>query len=388
FNSQSEFARSMLNGTTPTLLFHPGNYESEKDIFLAIEKIFPLVFPYGIGGFEMKAGRRNRLSIEALIDHYLHLSLPQFHRPDFVLVLFSILMRRQAFSSGVIKCKTRERGETLGNLFSKLTPDAVALAANRANLNMGTPGLGGRFLSSVTTSCRPLGHSNEAAAFARKQYMAFCDTLGLPAIFFSVTPDDSMSFRIKVFVRSGNEVKLPSLNWSDEECILDFHLRERMRMSYPGICSLEFQSVMDFVWKHIIGWDRKEHKGKMGIFGVPIAACEADEEQGRKTLHSHWLVWIKDFNSIRSGSYSENSQQRKDCEKALKEFVNQAMCASYGKDFEISHVCKEETITKKVADIFEPVNNQVIRDARHKDHCYDVEGKFVLTLGTNINFIL
>ncbi len=68
-----------------------------------------------------------------------------------------------------------------------------------------------------------------------------------------------------------------------------------MRMSYPGICSLEFQSVMEFMWKHIVGWDEKEMCGRQGIFGEAIAACESDEEQGRKTLHSHWLVWIKDF---------------------------------------------------------------------------------------------
>ena len=60
FDTQGEFAKSMLNGTTPTLLFHPGNYESDRDI--PIENMFPLVFPYGIGGFEMpKSKRRNKL---------------------------------------------------------------------------------------------------------------------------------------------------------------------------------------------------------------------------------------------------------------------------------------------------------------------------------------
>jgi hypothetical protein len=373
FETQAEFAKSMLNGTTPTLLFHPGNYECDRDI--PIENMFPLVFPYGIGGFEMKKGRRNKLSIESLIDHYFHLSLPQFHRPDFILVLFSMLMRRRAFSSGVIKCKTKERGETLGTLFSKLTPDAVALAANRANVNMRTPGLAGRFLSSVTTSCRPLGHSNEAAVFARKQYMAYCDMLGIPGVFFSVTPDDSMSFRIKVFVSSGKEVKLPSLDWSDEECILDLRLREKIRMSYPGVCSLEFQSVMDFVWKHIIGWDRNEQKATMGIFGIPIAACEADEEQGRKTLHSHWLIWLQYFNSIRHMCYNQNLQLRTQFREAVKNFAKKIMCATYGSKFEVSHVCKENTITEEVSDAFESVDNQIVRDARHKDHCFDIQGK-------------
>lgn len=187
--------------------------------------------------------------------------------------------------------------------FSDLTADEIAVAAARADCGLNAGGISGAFLSAVSTSCAPLGHSNEAAARARKQYMAYCDLFGMPSLFVSVTPDDSMSFRIKVFVRSGESVELPSLEWSDEECVVDLKLREKMRTTYPGICSLEFQSVMDFMWKFLIGWDRKENCGKQGIFGTPKAACESDEEQGRKTLHSHWLIWIESFNLVRSMCY-------------------------------------------------------------------------------------
>ena len=46
----------------------------------------------------------------------------------------------------------------------------------------------------------------------------------------------------------------------------------------------------------MIGWNIKEQKGFFGIhiaFGLPI------EEQGRKTLHAHILIWIKDFSCDR-----------------------------------------------------------------------------------------
>ena len=275
YRTQQEFARSMINGTSPTVLFLPGDYENERNV--PIENIFPLVFPYGTGGFKMKFGRRNKISLESMIDHYFRLSLPQFHRPDFVLALSSMLMRSQAFTSGVIKCRTKERGENLAEKFARLTAEDVSLAAARADCGLNAGGTAGRFLSAVSTSCKPLGHSNEAAAFARRQYMAFCDLFGMPSLFVTVTPDDSMSFRIKVFANSGKSVTLPSLDWSDEQCILDLKVREKIRMTYPGLCSLDFQSLMDFMWKYMIGWDNEKMEGKHGVFGKPVAACETDE---------------------------------------------------------------------------------------------------------------
>jgi len=373
-DTQEEFARSMMNGTTPTVLFSPGDYENERNV--AIESIFPLVFPYGIGGFKMAIERRNPISMEALIDHYLTLSLPQCHRPDFVLCLYSMLVRIKTFRSGVIKCRTKARGGDLGERFSQLTCDEVSLAAARADCGLNAGGDGGRFLSAVSTSCKPLGHSNEAASFARKQYMAYCDHFGMPSLFISVTPDDAMSIRIRMWASSGKCVYLPSLQWSDEECIVDLTLRERIRMTYPGICSLEFQSLMDFMWKFIIGWDHEKFQSRQGVFGVPTAACETDEEQGRKTLHSHWLVWIEHFNFVRSMCYHDDEQVRQEARSMLSNYVKEVMCASFGDKYKISHSCQDNLERTETAEtIFEPLSDQTVRDARHRDHCFAVSGK-------------
>ena len=44
-------------------------------------------------------------------------------------------------------------------------------------------------------------HTNEAAKEARQNMFAIVDKFGLPAIFFTVTPDDSNIFRIKVYAQ-------------------------------------------------------------------------------------------------------------------------------------------------------------------------------------------
>jgi len=373
FNSQQEFAKSMINETAPTLLFSPGNFASDR--LTPLQDMFPLVFPYAQGALKMVNGRRNRVSVESMMEHYMKLSLSQFHQPDFVHALSSMKMRMMSFKTGIIKCKCGQRGASLAEQFSVLTADQVSAATSRADTGLGMPGPAGRFLTAVSTSCRPLGHSKEAAAVARQKLMAFCDLFGIPNLFVSVTPDDSVSFRIKIFARSGEAIKLPDFNWSDEECIVDLQLRERTRAKYPGICSMEFQSVMDFMWKYVVGWDRDKMEGTLGVFGEPLAACEADEEQGRKTLHSHWLIWIKDFSFVRQMCYHSDETVRETARSKLSEYVEKTMCASYGDRYEVSHVCQSGVATHPIEDAFEPSPNQVVRDARHKDHCFSVEGK-------------
>jgi hypothetical protein len=47
----------------------------------------------------------------------------------------------------------------------------------------------------------------------------------------------------------------------------------------------------------ILQWGTKKKKslGK-GILGSVVAFSAADEEQGRKTLHYHWQIWVKEIN--------------------------------------------------------------------------------------------
>ncbi len=41
--------------------------------------------------------------------------------------------------------------------------------------------------------------------------------------------------------------ELPLLKGSEEDCIADFVLRKDARISHPGACSLEFQSIMQIL---------------------------------------------------------------------------------------------------------------------------------------------
>ena len=75
--------------------------------------------------------------------------------------------------------------------------------------------------------------------------------------------------------------ELPSLKGSEEDCIADFVLRKDARISYPGACSLDFQSVMQILTKCLLRWDTKTQTatGK-GILGTVIAFAGAECKNG------------------------------------------------------------------------------------------------------------
>ena len=60
---------------------------------------------------------------------------------------------------------------------------------------------------------------------------------------------------------------------------------------FPGI-----KSVMQILTVCLLRWDNKTRTSKeKGILGTVKAFTAAYEEQGRKTLHRHWQIWVKEL---------------------------------------------------------------------------------------------
>ncbi len=56
-------------------------------------------------------------------------------------------------------------------------------------------------------------------------------------------------------------------------------------------------------------------KGK-GILGTVLAFTGADEEQGGKTLHRHWQIWVQELNqTLRDCLFDTDATKRKDAQK-------------------------------------------------------------------------
>ncbi len=131
---------------------------------------------------------------------------------------------------------------------------------------------------------------------------------------------------------------------SEADCIADFVLQKDIKLNHPGACSLEFQSVMHILMECMLRWDIKKNtsKGK-GILGTVLAFFTADEEQGRKTLHRHWQIWVKQIDeTLCNCSFHEDDTIRDSARKTFCKQIDNIITAGYGSEFHITHKCVNE----------------------------------------------
>jgi len=143
---------------------------------------------------------------------------------------------------------------------------------------------------------------------------------------------------------------------------------------------LNYQSVLQIVEEILLGWDPKTQKGSPdGILDEIEAYSRADEEQNRKTLHGHYLIWVKGFSDIRDALFDNDADKREAARAKFYEYINKIMCASYykNKDWIIEHECNGETKKAKVEDVYQERGPQILRDARHQEDCHEVNGKIM-----------
>ena len=213
----------------------------------------------------------------------------------------------------------------------------------------------------MTTSCKVFGHTTEAARDARKKLYALSDRFGPHSIFFTVTPDDECSYRVRMYANQGKEITLPSPDCSDSECIQDFELRYRKRMQYPGACSLDYQAAIQAVCE-LLGWDLKKNCGKgIGMYGRCKAFVRGDEEQGRFTLHGHCLVWIDGFDDIRELFFDEDVMKRQAARDEMCTYVDKCFCSDYEYNSNLQVIHEACGACRTIQEMFEEADPQTLR---------------------------
>ena len=57
------------------------------------------------------------------------------------------------------------------------------------------------FLKAISTTCKAMGHTEQAAKDARRCCFAMLDYFGLNSLFLSTTPDNECSFRVRLYCK-------------------------------------------------------------------------------------------------------------------------------------------------------------------------------------------
>jgi hypothetical protein len=154
-------------------------------------------------------------------------------------------------------------------------------------------------------------------------------SFGPPSVFFTISPGDECSFRIKLFLNH-KMVILPQTNMEQNECIADLLFRSKLRLDNPRACAREYNSIMQIIKEFLIGWNFKLNKQtSLGFFGKVFGWCDTTEEQARYTLYSHILLFIVMFDALVTLLWSNCEKFREEAQKELVEFLKKTMSSTY-----------------------------------------------------------
>ena len=100
---------------------HGGEYANLKE--LKLKDVCPVQFPFGLGG--PVDNRETPISPEETYKHYCRLSLRQFMRGDFLLVLKHMHNRMLSFKRACMSAKSSAFGSTLGKKMVEISMIAL-----------------------------------------------------------------------------------------------------------------------------------------------------------------------------------------------------------------------------------------------------------------------
>ena len=414
FKTQEEFRQFIMehqNGKWKTEFTSRPTSEREPDyVNDTLGDAFPLQFPFGHTGLrgdpavtELKEKKfRTRIDV---FRKWLRHRKPSFHYPLFNLIIENLIMRDMIFLQTQITCNMKHSDTTTwGEKYGCMDAEKFEIAIHDARKNKSVQYSNkaeNQFLRSIKSMCGKLPHSNEACLDARRIYFSFLMKFGIPAIFLTITPDDLRSFRIVVYALSPEKVttygQVDTQSFSESDILTDFNVRREARVQHPGLCAEEYQRIMSLVIKHLFNWDTKTKKRiGTGLFGDVLAWCLATEEQGRKSLHGHYLVYIENWNRVmnilqRKRDETESTGDWKifDANRDAKAMFVNACSARLFTDFQIGKPlaehsvfahenCRSERNRKAMRFTVKPVEDQILREMRHKVNCHIHKGQIAI----------
>ena len=348
---------TLISRPTQTLL---KDYEGEN-LLVA----FPLQFPYGIGSRTKNDEQR---SGAGYLEHLSYLSSKEFQRGDFTCIIGNIMNRSVMVRESFVKNKGYMSSH-YGDVNNQQLQDAInrytegVLGHNPADI----------FLSKMRAVTRHLPHTHAAAKLARQHVFSMLGPMSLPSFMLTATLDDERNHRILTMHAGFGCDGPPSVDSDFEAKHKHLLFCREVRRDYPGFCALDYENFMRIIVEEFLGWDRKKKKNKKntGIFGDVEAYVVATEEQGRKTLHGHILVWIRDWDQILEGISNPNGDVSKQYVEKLRTFASRIMSTSiYGKNSAgVVRPCKSDCPyhERPLTEHMKLVDAQDVRNLRHKD---------------------
>jgi hypothetical protein len=143
---------------------------------------------------------------------------------------------------------------------------------------------------------------------------------------------DDNSFLVEVSANgksaNADSTSIPeTLRLEEEDIEANVKKRKATRVKHPGFCGLNYEMLADVIMKCAIGWDKTKGAPSEidGLFGTAKAHFLATEEQSRKTLHAHFLIWLKHCTILLKDLLSSIKARRAKAQVTLKSLVEDVL---------------------------------------------------------------
>lgn len=268
-----------------------------------------LQFPYGIGSMDERRLLENgkltsRSNLRDFLHHLSKKSDPLFQTSLFQLIMYSMKNKASLLRSSGLQLKQKVDAEALAAGFN-VSDFSQACKGRRDNKRRGSK-VSNSLLDAVDATARELPHTDAAAKKARSSMESMFHHFGMGSVFLTVTFDDENSLLMQVLsnVRIDEGESISDL--SDEELAARAQKRQTLRFDYPGIAATNFEMLLNIVLEEVLCWDIVNDcpfEEKIGLFGPLRAVAFAVEEQGRKTLHAHFILWVEGYQKLQESMF-------------------------------------------------------------------------------------
>ena len=345
-----------------------------------------LQFPYGVGSLDevryTGSGQTTTKSyLPEFLDHLSRKADPLFQTSLLQLIMYSMKNKGRLLRSSCLQLKQKFDSKSLVEQFD-IKDFTKAVKARRLKKRQGSK-ISQKLLDAVDATARELPHTDKAAQRARSSMEAMFHHKGMGSVFLTVTFDDENSILMQVFtgVQIDNNECIDDL--TDEQLRERAKKREFLRYDYPGIAALNFEALLSILMEEVLCWDMEANEpidGKKGLFGKLRAVAFAVEEQGRKTLHIHFILWVNGYKELQDGLFFGDERTKRLCRYEAQNYYDHLAST---KLFPVvrSEVIRafdhdDCTVQKSERDIPEVICDQELRYLRHKKGYEAMSGEF------------
>ena len=268
-----------------------------------LERLFPHLLTFGIGGLSMNRG--HRYSQRAIVLHYLKLSTNRFAEDSlFKLVMFDFLSSMRVKTGVFLRVG---QDPTLATTVMKITPSQLKTAmTNRQNqrkawkqgktfVPLTESSLATRVLKSINATTSKMWGSNEEREAMTRKVDSVTIIYGAPSVFWTLTPNPDCSITCAFW--TGHELPHGRPQHLSECTELNMPCSSEMARLVMGNTVVQaqyYQLCCHILIDVLFGWDTiaNKPKSKRGIFGFVEVLLYALEQQGRLFIHHHGVAWI------------------------------------------------------------------------------------------------